>query len=192
MLSALPNDATAMARLFGSTPAYEANMRGVLELRIAQLDGLDSKLSRYLTRGVEDLPDDPGALLTHIRGFVDRIFELIWAAELTDRRIPSGWMDIWKRNGERGIADWETTFPQGVHRVRLLNLMTGTDRSVRQSKKVSKGTYVLINSAHSFGDFGQHQEGARIDVGTAYAALHLCVELAASLRCDLREEPPTR
>jgi hypothetical protein len=185
MLGELPNDATAMARLFATTAAYEANLRGVLGCRIAQLDGLDSKLSRYLTRGVEDLPDDPGALLTHIRGFVDRIFELIWAVELTDRRIPSGWMDIWKRNGERRIDDWETTFPQGVHRVRLLNLMTGTDRTPRLSKTVSKGTYVLMNSAHAFGDFGQHQEGARIDVGTAYAALHLCVELAASLGQDL-------
>jgi len=188
MLSELPNDATAMARLFGTTPAYETNMRGVLERRIAQLGGLDSKLSRYLVRGVEDLPDDPGALLTHIRGFVDRIFELIWSAELPDRRIPSGWMDIWKRNNERGIADWETTFPQGVHRIRLLNLMTGTDRTVKLSKKVSRGTYVLMNSAHAFGDFGQHQEGARVDVGTGYVALHLCVELAASLSRDLQAE----
>jgi hypothetical protein len=186
MLGELPNDATAMARLFGMAQAYETNMRGVFERRIAQLDGLDSKLSRYLKRGVEDLPTDPGALLTHIRGFVDRIFELIWAAELTDRRIPSGWMDIWKRNGERGVANWETTFPQGVHRVRLLNLMTGTDKTVRLAKQVSKGTYVLVNSAHAFGDFGQHQEGARIDVGTAYAALHLCIEVAASLQCDQR------
>jgi hypothetical protein len=80
---------------------------------------------QYLTRGVEDLPDDASAFLTHIRGYVDRVFDLIWQAELPDRRIPSGWMDIWKRNKERGMADWETTFPQGVHRVRLLNLMTG-------------------------------------------------------------------
>jgi len=186
LLGELPNDATAMARLFGAATAYEANMRGVLERRIAQIDGLDSRLSKYLTRGVEDLPVEPGAFLTHIRGFVDRVFELIWLAELPDRRIPSGWMDIWKRNGERGIADWETTFPQGVHRVRLLNLMTGTDRSARLAKHVSKGTYVLMNSAHAFGDFGQHQEGARVDVGTAYAGLHLCIELAASLARDLR------
>jgi len=188
LLSELPNDATAMARLFGSADAYEANMRGVLGRRIAQLGALDAKLARYLTRGVEDLPDDPGAFLTHIRGFVDRVFELIWQAELPDRRIPSGWMDIWKRNNERGLADWETTFPQGVHRVRLLNLMTGTERSVRLAKQVSKGTYVLMNSAHAFGDFGQHQEGARVDVGTAYAALHLCIELAASLGRDLQAE----
>lgn len=188
LLSELPNDASAMARLFGSTGAYEANLRGVLERRMVQLHGLDSTLSRYLARGVEDLPDHPSVFLTHVRGFVDRVFDLIWQEEAPGRRIPSGWMDVWKRNGERGIADWETTFPQGVHRLRLLNLMTGTDRSVRLAKHVMKGTYVLMNSVHAFGDFGQHQEGARVDVGTAYAALHLCIELAASLRRDLQPE----
>lgn len=189
LLSERPNDATAMARLFGSAEAYTANMRGVLGRRISQLKSLDAKLARYLTRGVEDLPDDPSAFLTHIRGFVDRVFDLIWQAEIPDRSIPSGWMDIWKRNNERGLPDWETTFPQGVHRVRLLNLMTGTERSVRLAKKVSKGTYLLTNSAHAFGDFGQHQEGARVDVGTAYAALHICIELAASLGHDLQAHP---
>jgi hypothetical protein len=34
-------------------------------------------------------------------------------------------------------------------------------------------------------DFGQHQEGAPVDPGTAYAALHLCVELAAALTREL-------
>jgi hypothetical protein len=188
LLSELPNDATAMARLFGSVDAYEANMRGVLERRIAQVVGLDQTLSRYLARGIEDLPDHPSVFLTHVRGFVDRVFDLIWQTEVPDRRIPSDWMDIWKRNNERGLADWETTFPQGVHRVRLLNLMTGTERSVRLAKHVSKGTYVLMNSAHAFGDFGQHQEGVRVDVGTAYAALHLCIELAASFGRDLHAE----
>lgn len=50
---------------------------------------------------------------------------------------------------------------------------------------MSRGTHVLVNAAYAFGDFGQHQEGARIDVGTAYAALHHCIELAASLERDL-------
>ena len=194
-LSELPNDATAMARLFGSADAYEANMRGVLERRIAQLGGLDQKLARYLIRGAEDLPGDPSAFLTHIRGFVDRAFESIWQAEIPGRRIPSAWMDVWKRNidprkWERSpMKDWETTFPQGGQRVRLLNLMTGgDDNGVRLARYVSRGTYALMNSVYAFGDFGQHQEGARVDVGTAYAALHLCIELAASLSCDARTD----
>jgi hypothetical protein len=41
-----------------------------------------------------------------------------------------------------------------------------------------------MDAAWGIGNFGQHQEGARIDVGTAYAALHVCIELAASLQRD--------
>jgi hypothetical protein len=186
LLGELPNNATAMARLFGSVDAYEANMRNVLGRRIAQLGGIDATLSRYLASGVEDLPDQPGVFLTHVRGIVDRVFELIWQAELPDRSIPSGWMEFWKHNEEFGLEHWKKPFPQGGQRVRLLNLMTGTEKSERLAKHVSKGTYVLMNSAYAFGDFGQHQEGARVDVGTAYVALHLCIELAASLGRDLQ------
>lgn len=186
LLGDSPNEATVIASLFGSVNAYETNMRAVFERRIAHVVGLDPTLSRYLDHGLGDLPDHADVFLTHIRGFVDRAFDLIWQEELPDRRIPQEWLDTWRQNSERGVADWETTFPRGVHRLRLLNLMTGTDRTNRLARRVSKATYVFMNAAHAFGDFGQHQEGASIDAGTAYGALHLCIELAASLHRDFR------
>jgi hypothetical protein len=182
-----PNEGSALVRLFGADEAYRKNFKGVLERRIWQLDGIDSTLKRLLERGMGDLPDHPDVCLSNVRGIVNQAFELIWKAEIPDRRIPSGWMAIWKRNDEHRVGDWETTFPQGVHRVRLLNLMTGTDRSAPCAKHVAKGTYVLMNAAHGFGDFGQHPEGAPIDLGIAYAALHLCVELAAALTRELQD-----
>ena len=180
-----PNEGNALVRLFGTADAYQKNLKGVLERRLGQLNGIDSTLKRYLERGTEDLPDHPDVFLSNVRGIVNQAFELIWKGEVPDKRIPSEWMAIWKRNDERRVDEWETTFPQGVHRVRLLNLMTGTDRSAPCAKYVTKGTYVLINAVHAFGDFGQHQEGAPIDPGTAYSALHLCVELAAALTREL-------
>jgi hypothetical protein len=134
---------------------------------------------------VEDLPAHPDVFLSNIRGIVDQALALIWDAETPNKRIPSEWMAIWKRNNERNAEDWETRFPQGVHRLRLLNLMTGTEKSDPCAKFVSKSTYVLMNSAHAFGDFGQHQEGEKVNPGTAYAALLLCVELSASLTREL-------
>lgn len=180
-----PNEASALVRLFGAAGAYQKNLKGVLERRLKQINGIDSTLKRYLERGTEDLPDHPDVFLSNVRGIVNQAFELIWKGEMPERRIPSEWMAIWKHNDERRIEEWETTFPQGVHRVRLLNLITGTDRSAPCAKYVTKGTYVLMNAAHAFGDFGQHQEGAPIDPGTAYSALHLCVELAAALTREL-------
>lgn len=180
-----PNESSAIVRLFGTLHAYQNNLKGVLERRLEQINGIDSTLKRYIERGTEDLPDHPDVFLSNVRGIVNQAFEQIWKGEIPDKRIPSEWMAIWKHNDERRVSEWETTFPQGVHRVRLLNLMTGTDRSAPCAKYITKGTYVLINAVHAFGDFGQHQEGAPIDPGTAYSALHLCVELAAALTREL-------
>lgn len=83
------------------------------------------------------------------------------------------------------MEEWETTFPQGVHRVRLLNLMTGTEKSKPCAEYVTKGTYVLMNAMHTFGDFGQHQEGSPVNAGIAFAALQLCAEVAAALSREL-------
>ncbi len=183
-----PGEGNALVRLFGTTDVYRKNLKGVLERRLGQLNGIDLTLKRYLERGTEDLPEHPDVFLSNVRGIVNQAFELIWKSEVPDKRIPSGWMAVWKRNEERRIEEWETTFPQGVHRVRLLNLMTGTDKSAPCAKYVTKSTYVLMNAVHAFGDFGQHQEGAPIDPGTAYSALHLCVELAAALTRELPNE----
>jgi hypothetical protein len=180
-----PDEESALVRLFGHADTYRKNFKGVLERRIVQLNGIDSTLKRYLERGAEDLPDHPEVFLSNVRGIVNQAFELIWRGELADKRIPSKWMSIWKRNDERVVYEWETTFPQGGHRVRLLNLMTGTDKSAPCAKYVTKGTFVLMNAVHAFGDFGQHQEGAPVDPGTAYSVLHLCVELAAALTREL-------
>lgn len=181
-----PNEGNALVRLFGTTDAYQKNLKGVLERRLGQIEGIDSTLKRYVERGTGDLPNHPDVFLSNVRGIVNQAFELIWKAEVPDRRIPSGWMAIWKRNDERRVDEWETTFPQGGARVNLLKLMTGTDcRSAPCAKYVTKGTYVLVNTVNAFGDFGQHQEGAPINPGTAYSALHLCVELAAALTREL-------
>lgn len=184
-LDELPNEGNALVWLFGTADAYQKNLKAVLERRIEQLGGIDPTLKRYLGLGADLLPEHPSILLGNVRGIVDQAFNLIWKAEIPDKRIPSDWMVVWKRNNERRVDEWETSFPQGVHRVRLLNLMTGTDKSTPCAKHVTKGSYVLMNAVHGFGDFGQHQEGAPIDPGTAYAALHLCIELAAALTREL-------
>lgn len=180
-----PNEGSALVRLFGTADAYQKNLKGVLERRIGQLSGVDPSLRRYLERATGDLPDCPDVFMTNVRGIVDRSFDLIWQAEVPNKQIPSEWISTWEYNKEGGLDKLKTAFPQGVHRVRLLNLITGTDKSSPCAKHVTRGTYVLMNATHAFGDFGQHQEGSPIDLGTAYSALHLCVELAAALTREL-------
>lgn len=182
------NDSNAIVRLFGGQEDYLLNMRGALERRISHIGGLDKELHRYLSLGVRELPDFPKVFFSNIRGIIDRSLEMIWDAELDQRRIPSEWTSVWRFNGENKADEWLTRFPQGGQRLRLLDLMTGTQRCDRCAVYVTKSTYVLANAVQGFGDFGQHQEGAPIDPCTAYAALHLCVELAAALTRELPDE----
>jgi len=179
------NESSSLIRLFGTADGYRQHFKGVLEHRIAGIAGLDPMLRHFLQLCARDLPDYPEVFMTHVRGIENQAFELIWKAELETKTIPSDWISTWKFNQERGPDRWLTTFPQGGDRVQLLNLMTGTDKSKRYAKYVTKATRVLLNAAHSFGDFGQHQEGAPIHFGTAYAVLHICIELAAALALEL-------
>jgi hypothetical protein len=49
---------------------------------------------------------------------------------------------------------------------------------------VQQNTYVLANSLQGFRDFGVHPKATNHDLGTAYAALHVCIELAAIVTAD--------
>jgi hypothetical protein len=71
--------------LFGTPEAYQKNLKGVLKRRLGQISGIDSTLKRYLERGTEDLPDQPGVFLSNVRGIVNQAFELIWKYELPDK-----------------------------------------------------------------------------------------------------------
>lgn len=180
-----PHEGNALVRLFGTSNSYQKHFKNVLERRISQINGIDSQLKRYLERGIEDLPDHPAVWLENIRGVVNQAFDLIWKAELGEKSVPTKWIVTWKYNGIRGIDDWEIKFPQGGQCVKLLSLMTGMEKSDPYAKYVTKGTCVLMNAAHGFGNFGAHQEGSPVDTGTAYVALHLCIELAAAITREL-------
>ncbi len=188
-LSEQPHEGNAIARLFGTPDVYEKHFVRVLERRIEHVRGVNPALKRNLLRCIPDLREDPDSVVSSVRAFANIAFEMIWAAEIPKKQIPSEWMDIWGRNEREGIRrvldDWKTTFPKDSARLRLLKLMTGAEKSAPCAKYVTQGTYVLLDSAYSFGDFGQHREGPSIDYGLACAALHVCVELAAALTREL-------
>jgi len=187
-LTSLADEGGSLDRLFSEAQSYEANFNNVIAKRINQLPNIDSELNRYLLRCVEDLPNHPGVCLSGIRGIVDRSFDLIWNAEFGGKTIPEGYFDVWRHNGEPSdIQGFKTSFPQGAKRLRLLKLLTGSERSNSLAKVVSRSTYFVISSACPFGDFGQHQEGENIDLSMIYSALLLCVELVASLSRDLEK-----
>tara|TARA_R110001583_G_scaffold23745_1_gene87244 strand:+ start:12346 stop:13920 length:1575 start_codon:yes stop_codon:yes gene_type:complete len=179
------DEGSSIQRLFGDIDSYQSNFNNVIAKRIGQIPHFDNDLSRYLQRCIEDLPNHPSVCLGGIRGIINQVFELIWKAEFEGKPIPDGFFDTWRYNGEPSdIQDFKTSFPQGAKRLRLLKLLTGSEKSDSLAKFVSRPTYFAISAAYPFGDFGQHQERDEISLNMMYSALLVCVELVASLAID--------
>jgi len=178
----------SIVRLFSSWDDYQGNIRGLLELRLGQLTSLDKSLRKFLQRAIEDIPEHPKDCIYNIRWIVDKALELIWNAELgTDKIIPKEWFVEWQYNGESGLDKWNNQFPVNIrgNQIRLLHLLTGTQKSKAKAKKISANTWALASSAHDFAVLGQHNEEIDIQIMVAVSAVNVCLELAACLEKEL-------
>lgn len=187
-LDGLPGEGNAIARLFGSEAAFSKNYLDVLARWIENIDAVDASMKRQIKLSLQHLPDDPGDCLGGVHNVLEKVLASIWTAEFGGNKVPENWFPWWRQNNERNFEGWLTRFPEGGERLRLLDLMTGTSRTDRLAKFVTKKTYVLANAVQGFRDFGVHPKGVEIDLWTAYAAMAACIELCATVTRDLRTE----
>jgi hypothetical protein len=185
-----PSEGSALIRLFGTADAYHRNLKVAFEKRIAQINGLDKDIRKYLENGAEDLPEHPSVFLGSVNGILERVLGLVWQAEcwnvtLGKAQIREEWIVTWQETREKVPPEWLVRFPEGGARMRLLDLITGTQVTDRLARRITKNTYVLANALQGFRDFGIHPKGATHDLGLAYAALHASIELAAIVTVEL-------
>ena len=176
----------SLARLFSTKEDYQNNIKGVLELHLEHVNPIDSILKRSIQSSINDIPEYPVNCITNIRNIVDKSLDLIWKVEFPDREISRELLHDWKIRGEKGPDKWSANFPLARgHQVGLLQLITGTAKTARRSKNVTKNTAVLVNSLHGIGDFGQHLDGTDVSLGIAISAVTLSIELAEILSKEL-------
>lgn len=188
-------DTGSMGRLFGTWEGYRANIRGLLERRLAQIGRFDERLFRLVERAVADIPDYPNDCLNNLSGIRDCALQLIWQREFApDRRVPQELMTYWTqppRSNHKLIQDMMTRNCWDVpndplHQIRLLALLTGSYREfASRAKAVSKDTYVLLDAIHNFRNRVQHPDGQPLHLGVAVAALMACLELLGCLEREL-------
>ncbi len=174
-------DATGLRRLFGSAEDYEKNLRGLLELRLSQIQIADSDLRGQLVNAIQFLDSSPPTTLRQIRGIVDDAFNMIWASEIPDRKIPVMWVERWRYSGFDNPPTGRV--PDGAKRCQLLNWMTESRTAV--DTKVSRATYFLIDSLQSYGDFGQHMQGEKVSASFAAIVCLIAIQLCARLSSEL-------
>jgi hypothetical protein len=101
-------DQGSVARLFHTAEGYQANIRSILEPRLAQLPTVDAELRRAIARCAGDLPDSPAQALGNMRNIAERAFALIWSVEFGEgRKIPSPVFGHRRDRGIRGLEPFE-------------------------------------------------------------------------------------
>jgi hypothetical protein len=182
------DDSGSIGRLFGSEAAFQANARILLDRRLDETEIADADVRLFLSRCLADIPHHLDMCLYNIRGIVDRVLDLIWNAELGPKRqIPVEYTSDWQHYGERAAnEDWGGRCPtnRGAQ-LRLLKLLTTPDRAPIKAKYVTNVTHTLVESAHSFANLGQHLIGRKVDFGTVFAAMCVCLELASRTSREL-------
>ena len=187
-----------LTRLFGSSPDFEAHIRSLLELRLAQVarPGVDRDLRESVRNAVRDIEPDPKHALVWIRSIADRALALIWDAELPrSRTLPPKWLDEWRHAGVKSLPEDGGKLPYGSGlQCGVLRLITGTDRVRRQSRYVTKTTSLLVDHLQSVGSFGQHRENfpeTNVSIGFAAASVLAAISLVENLTADLHREGGT-
>ena len=191
---AKPNTGS-MARLFGSWDVYQANIRSLLERRLAHISRFDDRLYRLIERAIDDIPDYPDDCLNNLTGIRDCALKLIWQREFgIGMCVPQAIVSYWTehpRTRNRLIDNmmqsncWDVpTDP--LDQIRLLGLLTGSYRNFDiKAKATSKDTYVLIDAIHNFRNRAQHHDGQAINLGVAVAAIMTCLELLGCLEREM-------
>ena len=150
-----------LSRLVGTAAGFATHVRSLLELRLAQVsaDTSDEDLCAFVKNAIRDLAPVPERALVWIRSIANRALKLVWEAELPpDRTLPIGWRDEWDRAGVN-YPDDQGKLPRSPGaQCNILRLVTGTERTSRQARYVTKTTYLLLDHLQSVGDFGQHRD----------------------------------
>lgn len=175
-----------LRRLFAEPASYGSNVRALVELRLAQVQGASPDLRGAVEKAIRELdPSDPALCLVWFRTVAERALRLVWKMEAPAGKIPPAWAPALQGTNAFAVGG---ALPRPLgQQCHLLDLITGTQSAPRVARFVRKPSFVLLDTLKSAGDFGQHSDGAPITLPQA-AALCLCaVELLDALT---RELPP--
>ncbi len=177
--------------LLGTVSGFETHVRSLLELRLKQItrEAADEDLRAYVGNAIRDLTPAPEHSLIWVRSIANRALTLIWDAELPpDRTLPAEWLEEW-RHADVNYTDDGGRLPRKPGaQCNILRLATGTERTIRQTRCVTRTTYLLLDHLQSVGDFGQHRDEyseTETTLGFAASIVLAAISLVECLTQDL-------
>ena len=180
-----------LTRLMGTVSGFETHVRSLLELRLAQMsrEAVDKDLRAYVGNAIRDLAPAPEHALMWVRSIASRTLQLIWDAELPpERMLPAEWLEEWRYADVNYTDDGGRLPRKPGAQCNILRLATGTERTIRQTRYVTRTTYLLLDHLQSVGDFGQHRDEyseTEVTIGFAASVVTSSIALVESLTADL-------
>jgi hypothetical protein len=175
------------SRLFGSEKLYEANIRGLLELRLSYvtLDAVD--LLNDVSRAVAIINSDPRECLYGARMIMESALAVIWSHEHPSQgALPSAWKQAWAARNQPFPPELDPFPTERGLQCKLLRIVTGRDPAgPRLASKVSRRTSVVLEQLGDFGNYMNHAANEKATVGMAALMCLTAVELCVSLQRDL-------
>ena len=180
----------SLQRLFGEDAQFEHNIRGLLEMRLAQVGEIDEALRGYVEQAIRHVHPEPRHAIVWVRSIVDRALDLVWQKELKDgKALPESWVKEWERAGVRNTPDdGAGRLPaERGKQLRVLRYASGTGiqgRTIRRvTRHVSRPSALLLEHLQSVGNFGQHQDD---DVDRPFA-VSVCMASITQCHCLARD-----
>ena len=180
-----------LTRLLGTAAGFETNVQMLLKLRLDQVSqgSVDSDLCDYVRLAIRDLAPAPEDALVQIRRIANRALDVVWNAELPqDRSLPAEWTREWDEKGERCRNDQGKLPRSRGDQCHILRLATGTERTNRCTRHVTKTTFLLLDHLQSVGNFGAHLSDypkVKVSIGFAAAVVLSAISLVECLTSDL-------
>lgn len=180
----------SLNRLFGEHGQFDHNIRGLLEMRLAQVEAVDEALRGYVEQAIRHVHPEPRHSIVWVRSIVDRALDLVWQKELKDgTTLPDSWLKEWERAGVRNTPDdGAGRLPsERGKQLRVLRYASGTGiqgRTIRRvTRYVSRPSALLLEHLQSVGNFGQHQDD---DVDRPFAVT-VCMAAITLCHCLTRD-----
>ena len=185
-----------LTRVLHRVVGFAAYVQTLLKQRFDQVSAevIDEQLRDYVSNAIRDLAPEPERAIIWVRSIAERGLEIVWAAELPpDRTLPAEWRREWDRN--------EVTYPHDQGKLprsrrqqcNVLRLATGTERTTRRTKHVTKAAFLLLDHLQSAGNFGQHRSDypdTEVTIGFAAAVVLSAIALVECLTRDLEDAMP--
>lgn len=177
-----------MNRLFANKTDFEKNIKGVLELRLSQVNNISNELIDYVKHSIRDMDDGPKLVLDNARGIVEEACKFITKTEgiEIDGRLPTEWIERWRSTNVYGPPEDIDPFPSDRGKqIRALSFICGCDgRYIKLSKKISRQTFTLLRNINEIGNFSNHSLGEKVLAGTAIVLCITAIELIESMSRD--------